>query len=346
MAISSMPGARAIRSRRVAGFGAAGIIVVFLVGGCGGAGSPSATSAATPAATESGVPSATPAAAVTPAPSASASAEANASSAPGGPATLDAPAQVSGGSAFAVTWTGPKGPSDYVTIVAVGTDKWTNQPYFDATAGSPGRLVAPTTAGAYELWYVSNADGAILSRRPIAVTPFEGSLAGPATVQAGSSFMVGWTGPNGPNDYVTIVAPDAQKWTNESYFDTSAGSPGPLVAPIKAGDYELWYVAGTDAKTMVRAPIAVTPYAVTLDAPDSVAKGATFQVTWTGPNGPSDYITIAPAGSPDGTYLNYAYTSAGSPATLTAPDKAGSYEIRYASDRVTGTFESIPITVK
>ncbi len=68
--------------------------------------------------------------------------------------------------------------------------------------------------------------------------------------------------------------------------------------------------------------------------------------TWTGPDGPSDYIPIAPAGSPVGTYLSYAYTTAGSPATIMAPPEAGQYEVRYASDRVNITFKRIAITVK
>ena len=34
--------------------------------------------------------------------------------------------------------------------------------------------------------------------------------------------------------------------------------------------------------------------------PGTVAPGSQFQVTWTGPNGPSDYITIVPAGSRSG----------------------------------------------
>ncbi len=61
---------------------------------------------------------------------------------------------------------------------------------------------------------------------------------------------------------------------------------------------------------------------------------ATFTVKWTGPNGPSDCITIVPAGSPSGTWASYAYTVNGSPVTLTAPDTAGNYELWYASDRV------------
>jgi Ca-activated chloride channel family protein len=89
---------------------------------------------------------------------------------------------------------------------------------------------------------------------------------------------VTWTGPNGQGDYVTIVALGALKWTNESYFYTSAGSPGPLVAPIATGDYELWYVTGTDAKTMVRAPITDQRDG---RGPGLVATGD-LPVTWTG----------------------------------------------------------------
>ncbi|HSB87566.1 MAG TPA: hypothetical protein VLD86_14750 [Ilumatobacteraceae bacterium] len=232
-------------------------------------------------------------------------------------------------------WTGPAASGDYVTIVAAGAEKWTNEPYFYASPGSsPGSLVAPVKDGDYALWYVSGADDAILARRAIRVTPFEGALGGPAEVEAGSSFEVYWNGPNGPGDYVTIVASGATRWTNESYFYTSTGNPGTLVAPLDAGSYVLWYVTGSDSATMATRPVTVTPYTATVDGPGSVRKGAQFEVTWSGPDGPGDYITIVPAGSQLGTYLSYAYTSAGNPATLTAPDQPGKYEIWYASDRV------------
>ena len=99
--------------------------------------------------------------------------------------------------------------------------------------------------------------------------------------------------------------------------------------------------------TEARRPISVTPFEITLDAPAEVNAGADFEVTWTGPNGPGDYITIVLAGSPEGAYLDYAYTTEGSPLTITAPDTAGTYEIWYASDRVANisTFESIAIVV-
>jgi Ca-activated chloride channel family protein len=244
-----------------------------------------------------------------------------------------------------VVWTGPNAPQDYVTIVASGTTAWTSEPFFYTTAGSPGKLVAPTTPGNHELWYVNGADGAVVARLPIAVTAFVGTIGGGDTVAAGTVLSIDWTGPNAPGDYVTIVPLGTDRWTDESYFSTTAGSPGSLVAPIVAGAYELWYVAGADAKTMLRRPVVVSPLAITLKAPASVGKGAQFQVEWTGPNGPSDYVTIVPTGSPVGTYASYTYTNTGSPVTLSAPDTAGAYEIRYQSDRVDGTFASIPITV-
>ena len=311
------------------------VAIIAVASACGGGGAPAASSPSSPSA-------ATPSASAP----ASAAATASPSSVATGPATLDAPATVEGGIQFTINWTGPAAPRDYITIVAKGAVKWTNEPYFNTTTASPGKLVAPTTAGDYELWYVSGADDSISARRPIIVTPFQGALAGPDSVQAGSPFEVTWNGPNGPNDYVTIVAAGAAKWTTESYFYTRASNPGPLVAPITPGAFELWYVTGSDGKTMARRPITVTPLVITLKAPPSVAKGSEIEVEWTGPNGPSDYITIVPLGSKDGTYLNYAYTANGSPARFKAPDTAGLYEIWYASDRVKGPLAKLPIQVK
>src|SRR6185436_4546937 len=54
--------------------------------------------------------------------------------------------------------------------------------------------------------------------------------------------------------------------------------------------------------------------------------GAEFEVTWTGPNNPRDYITIGDANTK---YMSYKYTSEGSPLKITAPEKPGEYEVRY-----------------
>jgi Ca-activated chloride channel family protein len=97
---------------------------------------------------------------------------------------------------------------------------------------------------------------------------------------------------------------------------------------------------------MADRPITVTPYTITLDAPLQVQHGAQFQVAWTGPDWPGDYITIVTARSPPDTYTSYAYTNTGSPVTITAPDAPGSYEVWYVSERVSGiVFARVNITV-
>ncbi|HEY4228343.1 MAG TPA: hypothetical protein VGM49_08385 [Candidatus Limnocylindrales bacterium] len=319
-------------SRGLLGSSLAGLL---LVAGCGGGGGAATPTPAAPAATVAPTSGAASAAST----DSAASSEPVATAAPAtatvtGPANLSGPAEIGAGAPFQVTWSGPNNAGDYVTIVAAGAVKWTNEPYFYTNVGSPGTLTAPSKDGAYALWYVSGVDDSILARVAIRVAPFSGNLSGPDSVQAGSQFDVSWTGPNGPKDYVTVVNVGTSSWTNESYFYTTAGPTGQLIASIEPGPYELWYVIGSDDSVMARRPIVVTPFMITLDAPKAVTHGAAFHVTWSGPNGPSDYITIVPAGSPPGTYTSYAYTSAGSPVTITAPPTPGNYEIWYASDRV------------
>ena len=309
---------------------ALGLAAALLVAACGG-GTPT-TAPGEPTAPPS---SESPAASATPA----------ATNASTGDPNLEAVTETQAGSAIDVTWTGPNAKGDFVTIVAKGTAEWTDQDYFYTADGSPGELTAPSVAGDYELWYVSGADQTVLFRRDIKLTPFTGGVQGPATVLANTEFDVTWSGPNGPGDYVTIVKAGATQWTDEDYFYTTVGPTGQLLAPIEPGAYELWYVIGSDRTIQARWSIAVTEATATLQAPGDAVAGATLQVTWTGPNGPGDYVTIAPVGSPDNTYLSYFDTSTGSPGTLTAPDTAGAYEIRYVAAQESHVYARIPLTV-
>jgi len=293
--------------------------IALLVAACGGGGAP-ATPTAAPA---TPVPATAPPAA-TPAPVAT-----NVST---GDPSVKAAAQVAVGVSFDVEWTGPNAEGDYVTIVKAGATKWTNEPYFYTnTAPSPGKLTAPGTAGAYELWYVNGADDAVLARSNITVSAFAGALDGPDSVAGGTVFEVSWTGPNGPGDYVTIVKAGAAKWTNEDYFYTTVGPKGTLQAPLEAGAYELMYVSGAGDTIQLRVPITVTAFSASVDGPGEVAKGGNVTIAWTGPNGPGDFITITAAGAPDAAYLNYCYTTVPSPCVIEAPDSAGAYEVRYVT---------------
>lgn len=204
-----------------------------------------------------------------------------------------------------------------------------------ATGSPSGPPATPTTAP---------TPGSTPTGTPGPVVTGPASLDAPASVAADTQFDVNWTGPNALGDYVTVVAKGTAQWTNEPYFDTSLGTPGHLISPKTAGDYELWYVNGADSSIATRRPITVTPFVGTLTGPTTVAGGTPFDVAWTGPNAPGDYITILPAGAPTWTDEPWAYTSNGTPAKIVAPLEAGSNELAYVAADSTVMLR-VPITV-
>jgi Ca-activated chloride channel family protein len=260
--------------------------------------------------------------------------------------TIDVPSEVGAGTEFTVAWTGPDNTSDYITIVAAGAAEGTYLDYFYTRDGAEGPLTAPTEVGDYEIRYIDGATEATVHSVPISVVASPVTLTAPDEVEGGAPFQVTWSGPDGPGDFVTVVPAGSPVGFYESYFYTRDGSTGTLVPGIEPGVYEIRYVGGDSNETFHSVEVTVVAFVVTLEAPAQVEAGVEFEVTWTGPDGPQDYITIVPAGSPVGTYLDYEYTTQGSPLSLTAPEDPGQYEIRYVSDREPGvTFFSIPIEV-
>ena len=83
-----------------------------------------------------------------------------------------------------------------------------------------------------------------------------------------------------------------------------------------------------------------------LAAPKSVTAGSVFKVAWTGPNNSGDYITIVRADAAEKTYLNYAYTKNGNPASLRALDEPGAYELRYVMGQSGTTLTRTPIKIQ
>jgi Ca-activated chloride channel homolog len=177
------------------------------------------------------------------------------------------------------------------------------------------------------------------------VSTGEVTLSFPDEVGAGTLFEVFWSGDALADDWVAIVEVGSPVSSWVSYFYTRDGSPGELVAPLEEGDYSIRFVEDATNEVLIELPIMVTPLVVSLEAPDQVAPGATFDVTFTGPDGPGDYITIVEAGSPPSAYLDYKYTNVGSPLTLTAPDSPGNYEVRYATGGEAVVIATLPILV-
>jgi Ca-activated chloride channel family protein len=93
--------------------------------------------------------------------------------------------------------------------------------------------------------------------RPIKLTSASASVSAPATVAAGSTFEVKWTGPNNERDYVTIgeTTPGGRLYLDYKY--SRDGSPVQLAAPEKPGNYEVRYILGVGDTVIARQPITV-----------------------------------------------------------------------------------------
>ena len=263
-------------------------------------------------------------------------------------ATFTVPEEVAGGTAFEVLWTGPNNEADYITVVKADAKLGSYKEWKWTTVGSPMTFTAPIEAGEYEVRYQSDGTTGVIARQVFTVTSSEITLSAPASVMAGSAFDVTWTGPDGTGDYLTVV-PSADADGDGAYANYKYTRDGPTVslnAGIEPGEYEVRYQSDRESGVFARTQVTVTPAVITMDAPDVVAAGSSFDVTWTGPDGKLHYLTIVKADSDDGAYGSYKYTSSGPTLTLTAPDEAGNYEIRYQITAGGNVFARIPITVE
>ena len=69
-----------------------------------------------------------------------------------------------------------------------------------------------------------------------------------------------------------------------------------LQLPGKPGEYELRVCAAASPyPTLARQALRIEGAAATVKAPASLKAGAQFEVAWSGPNNPRDYITIGDA---------------------------------------------------
>ena len=245
--------------------------------------------------------------------------------------SLTAPDTAATGSTIAIKAVGNGDPRDFVTVVPKGAREGSYQAYVYVTPGEL-KLVMPAAPGDYELRLCeANSPYKTLAMRPIKLTSASASVSAPATVAAGSTFEVKWTGPNNERDYVTIgeTTPGGRLYLDYKY--SREGSPVKLSAPEKPGNYEVRYILGVGDTVIARQPITIGGVTASLTAPAQVAAGAKFKVSWSGPNNPRDFITMVKAGAAEKTYERYAYTDKGSTLELIAPDEPGNYELRYAT---------------
>ncbi|MEQ9811435.1 MAG: VWA domain-containing protein, partial [Azospirillaceae bacterium] len=191
-------------------------------------------------------------------------------------ASLDAPAEIAAGSVVRVGWEGPDAPNDYITIVEAGAAEGTYTDYARTRNGSPAEITVPDAIGNYEIRYVVQQSGRTLASLPVTLTAVSASLDAPAEAAAGDTIQVGWEGPDGPNDYITVVEAGAPEGTYTDYARTRNGSPAEITLPDAIGSYEIRYVVQQSGRALASAPITLTAVGATLDALAEIPAGSSF----------------------------------------------------------------------
>ncbi len=261
-------------------------------------------------------------------------------------ATFDAPSEVGAGSPIEVTWTGPDNPNDYVSIAEAGTGDAAYANYTRTRSGNPLTIRAPDTPGRYEIRYVMAQSDRVIGRAPVNVTAVEAAFDVADTLMVDTPVAINWTGPDNPNDYISIAEAGTGDGAYVNYERTRNGNPLTFRMPERPGRYELRYVMDQSDRIIARKPVTVLPLQATLRAPDTVDTGSGIEVGWIGPNGPDDFIAVAAPEAEAGQYESRALSRAGNPATVFAPGTAGAYELRYIWAEEDSVLARQPLTVQ
>lgn len=123
-------------------------------------------------------------------------------------------------------------------------------------------LQTPGAVGAYELRLTVEKDGQpqILLRQPLATTEPSATLAAPERVGRNQALPVRGIGPNGEQDRVMLVKPDAPADTDGPRFFPAENVEATLEAPDQPGIYELRYVMHAplaEHRILARRPVKV-----------------------------------------------------------------------------------------
>ena len=172
-------------------------------------------------------------------------------------ATLDGPGEVSAGEELEITWTGPNGSQDYLSIAKPEAENEDYLQWAPTGEGNPLRLRAPRRTGEFELRYVRAADGEVLARRHFTVVAEAVSLQAPPEVEAASRFVVEWSGTPGSGDFIAVAQESAAPGRHLDWSYTTAGRRLTLAAPVRPGHYEVRYISGSEVEILVRKPLTV-----------------------------------------------------------------------------------------
>ncbi|WP_417244551.1 vWA domain-containing protein [Celeribacter sp.] len=245
---------------------------------------------------------------------------------------LTAPAQVTTGAVFDVSWDKTIDSSDFITIVPADADEGTRHSHIRARDDLSGKLTAPATPGLYEVRYVLDEGDRTIGVASVELVEAGVTVTAPAQVTTGAVFDISWDKTVNATDYITIVPADADEGTRHNHIRARDDLSGKLTAPATPGLYEVRYVLDEGDRTIGVASVELVEAGVTVTAPEQVTTGAVFDVSWDMTVNAVDYVTIVPADADEGTRQNHIRARDGLSGKLTAPATPGLYEVRYVLD--------------
>ncbi|MFO1184327.1 MAG: VWA domain-containing protein [Bauldia sp.] len=158
-------------------------------------------------------------------------------------ATLDAPAEATGGGKLAIAWKGPAARGDEIHIAR--TDMAPGERLTSADLpldGGAASIAVPNAAGSYVLRYWSSHTHAVLATRPLTVKATPTTLEVAGAIKAGRPFNVAWKGPGERFDELRVGTADGDP-RDALHFSLvgTAGQPVAVRAPARPGSYVLRY---------------------------------------------------------------------------------------------------------
>ena len=263
------------------------------------------------------------------------------------PVTLEIanPLPARGEPIFVQFWGAPDG-INWVTLALEGSPLG----YFLARAEARGQdneieLLPPAVGGELEARFLHEPSfGVFQLLGTLPLEPFQRTAVfkAPETVENGSRFELDWKGPNLPKDRISIGRRIGETMDVSVCIYAASGGPQTLTAPFSPGDYVIRYQSAT-GDTLTSARLDVFEVLASLDAPSQAAPGREVEVSWTGPDDPTDFISIAEPASPADEYLTWSPTATGSPARLRAPSRPGEFEYRYVRGGNAEILSRIPL---
>ena len=158
-------------------------------------------------------------------------------------ATLSTTAQVEAGYPIVFEAAGPEGIVAIYNPEAPSRDYNEISYYFTKWNNNPSTLTAPTEAGTYELRYIDDSKGTLVTA-PIEILASTATINAPAEISAGTAFTPEISGPEG---IVAIFEAGSQNrdYNNISYYFTKWDARrSVLTAPETPGTYEIRYLDG------------------------------------------------------------------------------------------------------